>query len=27
LGVFFDLASEMIPFDIDGHSDKDEIPF
>jgi hypothetical protein len=27
LGVFFDLASEMMPFDIDGDSDKQEIPF
>jgi len=27
LGVFFDLASEMMPFDFDGDSDKEEIPF
>ena len=27
LGVFFDLASEMAPFDFDGDSDKEEIPF
>jgi hypothetical protein len=27
LGVFFDLASEMMPVDIDGDSDKQEIPF
>ena len=27
LGVFFDLASEMMPFDLDGDSDKQEIPF
>jgi len=27
LGVFFDLASEIMPFDFDGDSDKEEIPF
>ena len=27
LGVFFDLASEMMSFDFDGDSDKEEIPF
>ncbi len=27
LGVFFDLVSEMMPFDFDGDSDKEEIPF
>jgi hypothetical protein len=27
LGVFFDLASEMMPFDVDGDSDNQEIPF
>jgi hypothetical protein len=27
LGVFFDLASDVMPFDIDGDSDNDEIPF
>jgi len=27
LSVFFDLASEMMPFDFDGDSDKEEIPF
>ena len=27
LGVFFDLASEMMPFDFDGDSDEEDIPF
>jgi hypothetical protein len=27
LGVFFDLASEMMPLDFDGDSDKEDIPF
>jgi hypothetical protein len=27
LGVFFDLASEIMSFDFDGDSDKEEIPF
>ncbi|MCP4628509.1 MAG: hypothetical protein GY850_34115 [bacterium] len=27
LGVFFDLASEMMSFDFDDDSDKDDIPF
>jgi hypothetical protein len=27
LGVFLDLASEMMPFDIDEDSRKDDIPF
>ena len=27
LGVFFDLASEMMPFDFDEDSDEEDIPF
>jgi hypothetical protein len=27
LGVFFDLASEMMPLDFAGDSDKEDIPF
>jgi len=27
LGVFFDLASEMMSFDFDGDSDEEGIPF
>ena len=27
LGVFLDLASEMMPFDLDEGSKKDDIPF
>ena len=27
LGVFFNLASEMMPFDFDDNSDKGDIPF
>jgi ethanolamine ammonia-lyase large subunit len=27
LGVFFDLAGDMMPFDLDDDSDEDEIPF
>ena len=27
LGVFFDLASEMMSFDFDDDSDKEDIPF
>ncbi len=27
LGVFFDLASEVMSFDVDDDSDKEDIPF
>jgi len=27
LGVFFDLAGDMMPFEFDGDSDKEDIPF
>ena len=27
LGVFFDLASEIMPFDFDGDSDDEAVPF
>ncbi|MBU1054951.1 MAG: hypothetical protein KKC46_14150 [Proteobacteria bacterium] len=27
LGVFFDLANEMMPFDFEDDSDKEDIPF
>ena len=27
LGVFFNLASEMMPFGFDGDSDEEDIPF
>ena len=27
LGVFFDLASEIMPFDFDGDSENEDIPF
>ena len=27
LGVFFDLANEMMPLDFEGDSDKEDIPF